>query len=261
MSKRECAVAGSFYPDQCVKIEQYFSEFDRMLNIEAFEKFQEIPRALIVPHAGYMYSGFTANVAFKIASKRQDIKRIVVIGPSHRVSFLGASVAQFESYESPCGDLKIDTQYSKTIEAKYDDLVFMSHVHHEHSTEVMMPFIGHYFNSTPVVEIVYGRIDPKMLALIIEDIMSDKENFLVISTDLSHFYNLDEANRLDGICIEAIESMNVSMLDTGCEACGMLGVKGALLAAKAQGLKTQIVDYRTSADASGDKSRETTYES
>lgn len=255
MSRRESAVSGSFYPEECAKVEAYIKDFNDTINTEALEKITMNTRAIISPHAGYMYSGFTANAAFKIASRRQDIKRIVVIGPSHRVSFLGASVAQFDSYESPCGDLQIDTVFSKKLLDSYEDLHFMSNMHHEHSTEVQMPFIRHYFEGIRIVEIVYGQIDEKALAVVIEDLLEDSANFIVISTDLSHFYTQEEAKKLDTICINAIDTMNITLFDKGCEACGILGVKAMILAAKSKALETQILDYRTSADASGDKSR------
>jgi len=255
MNRRESTVAGSFYPEQCDKVETYIEQFNAMLNQDAMQKITQSPRAIIVPHAGYIYSGFTANVAYQLASKRSDIKRIIVIGPSHRVGFLGASVAQFDRYATPCGDLSIDVDFSKRLEARYRDLHFLADAHHEHSTEVQMPFIKHYFKTIPVVEIVYSQIDDKALAEVVEDLLEAPSNFIVISTDLSHFYTQIEANKLDAICAEGIRKMNVSFLDTGCEACGMIGVKAMLLAAKSQNLHTQILDYRTSADASGDKSR------
>ncbi len=255
MSKRESAVAGTFYPSECQKIKEYIKHFNSTINQEALEKITTLPRAVIVPHAGYMYSGFTANVAYKIASKRRDIKRIIIIGPSHRVGFRGASIAQYDTYESPCGHLAIDTVFSKKLEAKYEALHFFDKAHQEHSTEVQVPMIQNYFSATPVVEMVYGDIDSKDLALIIDDLLEDRENFIVISTDLSHFYTQDEAKKLDAICMEAIDTMNVSLFDKGCEACGITGVKAMILAAKSRSLQTQILDYRTSADASGDESR------
>jgi len=231
------------------------SQFDAMIPAGALEHFMKDVRAIIVPHAGYIYSGFTANAAYRLAAGRNDVKRIVVIGPSHRVAIPGASVAQFDTFETPCGTLKMERELSMQLEARYEMLQFFSHAHQEHSTEVQMPFIAHYFPDVPVVEIVYGSMDPKALAIVIEDLLADRSTLLVISTDLSHFYTLEAAGRLDQVCIEAIRSMNISMFDEGCEACGLIGVKAMMLAAKSAGLKSQIVDYRTSADASGDTGR------
>ncbi len=255
MSKRESSVAGSFYPSECSKIKEYIEYFNNTTNQEALKQFDTNPRAVIVPHAGYVYSGFTANLAYKIASQRKDIRRIIIIGPSHRIGFHGASIAQYNTYESPCGHLAIDTVFSKKLKEKYAVLDFMDKAHHEHSTEVQVPLIQNYFSATPVVEIVYSDIDVKDLALIIDDLLENSANFIVISTDLSHFYTQEEAKKLDSICIKAIDTMNVSLFDTGCEACGITGVKAMILAGKSRNLTTQILDYRTSADASGDKNR------
>jgi AmmeMemoRadiSam system protein B len=106
-----------------------------------------------------------------------------------------------------------------------------------------------------IVEIVYGQEDPKHLSQIIDYILEDKDNVVVISTDLSHFYNLIEAEQLDNICLKAIESLDINKLHSGCEACGMIGVEAILLSAKRANLKAHILDYRTSAEASGDESR------
>ena len=255
MSKRKSSVAGAFYPAECSKIKEYIEHFNSSINKEALKEIDVNTRAVIVPHAGYVYSGFTANVAYMVASSRIDIKRVVVIGPSHRVAFKGASVALFDTYESPCGYLAIDKKFSKRLQESYKSINFFENSHQEHSTEVQIPFIQHYFSSTPIVEIVYGDIEPDELATIMEDILQDSSNLLVISTDLSHFYTQKEAKQLDSICIKAVADMDIDMLDRGCEACGMIGIKAILKAAKNKALKTEILDYRTSADASGDDSR------
>ena len=111
MSIRESAVAGSFYPASCSEIERYIAHFNTVLDENDFksEAVEIAPSAIIVPHAGYIYSGFTANVAYRSAAqKRAGIKRVVVIGPSHRVYIDGASVALYDRYDSPCGEMKID---------------------------------------------------------------------------------------------------------------------------------------------------------
>jgi MEMO1 family protein len=171
------------------------------------------------------------------------------------VAFNGASVARYEFFESPCGDLKMDRAYAHDLETRFESFGFDAQLHHEHSSEVQMPLIGYYFKEIPVVEIVYGQIDPNVLAQSIEYMFEDVNNLVVISTDLSHFYTLDEANQRDSICIDAIQTMDVERLDTGCEACGILGVKALILAGNRLGMQAKIIDYRTSADASGDTKR------
>jgi len=240
--------AGSFYPSSCKEIERYISTFNSVKIKTAQPKFE--PKAIISPHAGYVYSGFTANLAYKIVSK-YDFKRVVVIGPSHHFYLRGASVALYNNYDTPCGELPIDLDYSKKLIKEYNILDYVENMHKEHSTETQMPFIQHYFPKSKVVEIVYGDIDYKELIPIVQSILNERETLLVISTDLSHFHSLEVANRVDNICIKGIKELDVSILEKGCEACGLIGVKALVSVAK----ESMIVDYRTSYDASGDSQR------
>ena len=250
MKNRVMSVAGTFYPAQCSEINRYIDTFNKAVQRET----QKIcARAVISPHAGYVYSGFTANSAYSLIDT-QKIKRVIVIGPSHRVYLKGASVALYENYQTPCADLALDTEYAQQLIDQYDHLDFEPSAHAEHSTETQVPFIGHYFNDVRLVEIVYGDIDYRSLVPIIKAALEDEENFVVISTDLSHFYTLEEANKLDSICLKAVENMDMNALDSGCEACGMIGVKAVIEASKKQGLKTKLIDYRTSYDTSSDAS-------
>ncbi len=251
MNNRNTSVAGTFYPAQCDEINHYINTFNEAIVNKVHLGFT--PKAIISPHAGYVYSGFTANAAYSLIDTRK-IKRVFVIGPSHRVYLMGASVALYENYRSPCEDLSIDRAYSQKLIERYPFLSFEPSAHSEHSTETQVPFIQHYFSRVELVEIVYGDIDPRSLALVIEEAFREEETFVVISTDLSHFYTLEEANQLDHLCLKAVENMDLTRLDSGCEACGMLGVKAVLQAAKKEGMQSKLIDYRTSYDASSDSS-------
>lgn len=255
MSKREMAVGGSFYTRDCAELLESIARFHAALDMQALDAFTLEPRAVIVPHAGHIYSGFTANAAYEIAARRQYTARVVVIGPSHRVAFDGASIALQETFATPCGDIDIDVAYAKALQQRHAWLQYAPQMHHEHSTEVQMPFIKHYFDGAAVVEIVYGRIDPEQLASLIASILESPETLLVISTDLSHFYTQEQAKCRDAICVEGVAAMNVNRFDEGCEACGMAGVKALIVAASALGFRSEIVDYRSSAEVSGDTSR------
>jgi len=250
MSSRNVSVAGTFYPSECSEIKRYIKAFSEQIPSDPAKV---KARAIISPHAGYIYSGFTANMAYKMINT-QGIKRVIVIGPSHRVYIKGASVALYDNYNSPCGELDMDKTYSKKLIDSYEYLNFDSSAHAEHSTETQIPFIQHYFEKVELVEIVYGDIDFSKLVPIIDTALKDEENFMIISTDLSHFYTLEDANRLDSICLKAVENMELTKLDKGCEACGMIGVKAILQSAKKLGLQSKLVDYRTSYDASSDAS-------
>ncbi len=248
MSHREMSVAGSFYPSSCEEIEQIIAKFDTIQ--KEFHQISFNPKAIISPHAGYIYSGFTANCAYKLIDKNL-IKRVVVIGPSHREYIKGASIALQNYYDTPCGDLEIDVTYSRSLGQKYNFLTFEERLHFEHSTETQMPFIRHYFPDAKVVEIVYGEIEYQQLVPLVEEVMADENTLIVISTDLSHFYKLSDANTLDSICLKAIKELDIEGM-RGCEACGIIGVKALMMAAKNRSLKSQLIDYRTSYDASGD---------
>ncbi len=252
--QRQAAVRGTFYPDQCTKVEIYFQKFSESLGIETRAKpiFKVTPKAIIVPHAGYIYSGFTANVAYTILSK-SSAKRVIVIGPSHHHYFKGISGSYYENYETPCGNIPIDTAYLINLAERFK-VGFEPKAHQsEHSTEVQMPFVQYYLPHAKVIELVYGELSPQYLQKIVEYLLNDKENAIVISTDLSHFHTQEKAEKLDNTCLNAIATLDNKKFDQGCEACGMIGLKAMIGAAKDLGLKTQLLDYRTSADYSGDK--------
>ena len=193
------AVVKEWYGGSCEAVENFIAHFNRIIDenadkIKAKEIFSMIPKAIIVPHAGWVYSGFTANFAYRIAANAKP-KRVVVIGPSHRFPIRGISVTLEDVYETPCGFLPIDREFSKELIEKFN-VSNLEEVHQEHSTEVQMPFIYHYFGEIPVVELVYGDYDPVQLKDIIEYAINDN-SLVVISTDLSHYYDLKTANALD----------------------------------------------------------------
>ncbi len=255
MSTRETAVAGQFYPDNPDEIEAMFKEYNTIVDEHIMDQsiLELKPRAVIVPHAGYVYSAFTANIALRLLGNTQS-KRVVVIGPSHRVAIRGTSIAEYDNYETPLGSLPIDKELVSELEERFG-LACAPDAHHEHSTEVQVPFIKTYKPDVSVVELVYGDENPENLSKLIDYLLEDPATALVISTDLSHYYDIEKANRLDSICLNAVKNLDESELHQGCEACGKIGVEAMVLSAKKGGLKSVLLDYRTSADASGDKSQ------
>jgi hypothetical protein len=250
------SVAGSFYPAKETEINGMIEHFNTILSSQP-EVLQHLDllkgNSVIVPHAGWIYSGFTANIAFRILRNTHP-KTIVVIGPSHRVGFDGASIADLDSYQTPLGNLAIDHNLTKELMQRLS-LSYYPEAHHEHSTEVQMPFIKHYFPDVKVIEIVYAYSEPSQIEPIITYCLNQGDVAVVISTDLSHYYSQEQANQIDEICLEAIRDKSTVELHQGCEACGMIGVEAMLNVAKKKGLKSTILDYRTSADASGDTAR------
>ena len=250
---REAGNMGKFYPSDCKVLKETIKHFNKKSSSSSNNNFAETkPRAIISPHAGYIYSGYTANTAHNLLSKAQP-ERIVVIGPSHHLYIDGISAGFYKSYQTPCGNLETDTEYLKDLDSTYRFL-FENRAHYlEHSTETQMPFIKHYNPQAKVIELIYGKTDWKQLAELIEYILSDKDNAVVISSDLSHFYPISIAKKLDAVCIEAIERKDINLLD-GCEACGIIGIKAVLDVAEKLNLQTDILDYRTSAEVSEESS-------
>jgi len=248
MNSRPMAVAGHFYPDSCEEVLEWFKRW-RSTPVP-MQNFQ--PKAIIVPHAGYMYSGACAFKAY--AQVTTEIKNVIVFGPSHRVAFRGASIGLFEKVQTPCGAIACDSKLNKGLVVEFPWLQYIPKAHAEHSTEVQFPFIKECFKNALITEIVYGSIDPKLLTDIMKICVNLPQTLLIISTDLSHFYTLEEANKLDNACINALKSLHVSELEN-CEACGMRGIEAGILLANALGWRSQVLDYCTSFDKTGDKSQ------
>ncbi len=247
--KRAMSVAGSFYPASQEEIESYLKYFNKVFE-KHFSLIDTESKAVIVPHAGYIYSGFTANVAYRIL-QNSAIKRFVVIGPSHRIGFNGISLCEYEEYDTPFGPLKSDPEIVKNLQENFQ-IGCIAQAHQEHSTEVQFPFLKYYIPDATMVELVYSSIDVESVSKIIDFLLEQDDIGIIISTDLSHFYTLKEANLRDQICINAIENLNLEKIEEGCEACGMIGVKAMLISAKKHSMKSHIIDYRTSADVSND---------
>ena len=246
---RQTSVAGSFYPNEDKEILGYIEHFNSLLKNDP-----TIPsKAVIVPHAGYIYSGFTANLAYHTL-KNSSIKNFLVVGPSHRLGFYGSSICDFETYDTPFGELGSDAAVVNELISKFN-IHSYEDAHHEHSTEVQFPFIKHYIPDANIIELVYSKEGPRDLAKILKYIYQKDDWGLVISTDLSHFYDLSDANTLDSICVDAIKNLDLKTLHTGCEACGIIGIEAMIIVAKELELKPHMLDHRTSADASSDTSR------
>ncbi|WP_415407627.1 AmmeMemoRadiSam system protein B [Sulfurovum sp. CS9] len=252
---RKAAVRGQFYPKECLKVRAFFEKFNQKFDEVSISKEVQdiIPYAVIVPHAGYIYSGFTANFAYRFLKQTKG-KRIIVIGPSHHHYFKGISGSYYEKYETPCGELEIDSPYLFAL-AKQFDIGFEPKAHEkEHSTEVQMPFIKHYLPKSQIIELIYSDTTAKNIAPLITALLQNKDNVVVISSDLSHFHSLEEAKSFDENCLRGVAKLDLDELANGCKACGLIGIQAMILAAKQLKLSSKLLDYRTSADASGDSS-------
>ena len=254
LTHRPTPNAGSFYPDRCTNVEHRFASFRNRAQREHKVPSQHVPRALIVPHAGYVFSGYTADLAYRSALKSRA-KRIILIGPSHYLFYKGVVASHYEALSTPCGIIRSDEAYLKKLRSKFKLYDRPELFEKEHSTEVQLPFINHYLPQMKVVELVYSNITVDELSKMMVYLLSDPENLLVISSDLSHFYTQQEAKKRDFICLDGVEERDSHRIKNGCEACGKTGIEALVKASKSLNLQSELLDYRTSEDASGDTTR------
>ena len=249
---RKAGNRGRFYPAQAEEITLMIQHWNKL--IEKSEKNNRLiqPRAIVSPHAGYVYSGYTANYAHRLVPGARP-KRIVVVGPSHHVYIRGISAGYFDAYETPYGYLQGDHDYLKELN-EYFHFTFEDDAHYlEHSTETQFPLIHYYNPDVKIVELIYGGLtDYLELASIFEYILKDKDNLIVVSTDLSHFHPQVQARDIDNNCLVGFEYQNLELLRDKCEACGLTGLEAIVKTAGDLYLKTRLLDNRTSGDITGE---------
>ncbi|MDY6857349.1 MAG: AmmeMemoRadiSam system protein B [Thermodesulfobacteriota bacterium] len=264
---REPAVAGAFYPSDPALLRVQIKDF--LSNVKK-ERFDGRIVALISPHAGYMYSGQVAAFGYKLL-EGSDFSRVIVIAPSHRAYFKGASVYNKRGYRTPLGVVPIDEDLSNEIIAKDSMIGYHPQAHiSEHSLEVQVPFLQVVLKEFKLVPIVMGSQDFNTSNLLSEALVKtikDEKVLIIASTDLSHFHHYDKAVHLDNIVLKHIEAFDPEglsqALDKGrCEACGGGPVITAMLIARKLGAnKTRVLRYANSGDMTGDKSRVVGYAS
>ena len=245
---RQPAVAGTFYPSARRLLQAMIQGF-----LEKAATTGAQPKAIIAPHAGYIYSGPIAASAYaRLLAGRSNIRRIVLLGPSHRVGFRGLAVSSAEWFATPLGDITIDRKaVEKILELPFVQTSDRAHAF-EHSLEVHLPFLQEVLENFSLVPAVVGDANPEEVAEVLELLWDGDETALVISSDLSHYHDYATARRKDEATSAAIEALRPQ--DIGVEhACGRLPVNGLLYAARRRGLKAQTVDLRNSGDTAGGK--------
>ncbi len=261
---RQPAVAGLFYPDVPSILNADIEKmFERVKDIVGDKKIDGEIKAIIAPHAGYMYSGQTAAIAYYlIRGKGYDV--VVVVSPSHREYFDGISIYDGKAYKTPLGEVEIDLDIAEKIVEMGQGLIGISSYGHraEHAVEVHLPFLQKVLNSFKFVPIVMG--DQKVdycfrLGDILAKVLDGRNALLVASTDLSHYYPYDVAVRLDKIVIDDVANFDeFKLMDDleqhRCEACGGGPTVAVMRAAKKLGAdKSEVLYYCNSGDVTGDK--------
>lgn len=248
---RKAAVAGTFYPDNIKKLHEDVSRYIRSVD----KNYDNVPKVIIAPHAGYIYSGPVAASAYKVLEKVHDsIKRVVLLGPSHYVAFRGVALSSADFYETPFGNIAIDKEeIGKITKLPYVQVLDPAHAQ-EHSIEVHLPFLQAMLKDFKLVPLVIGDATPDQVSEVIERLWGGPETLIVISTDLSHYHGYGEAKEMDLETSKNIISKQFNVI-TPEDACGCRPINGILNIVGKLGLEGNILDVRNSGDTAGDKSR------
>ncbi len=248
---RHPAVAGQFYPGDAGTLSAQVADF----LAQAPEPEGAPPKAVIAPHAGYVYSGPVAATAYRtLEPLRGTVTRVVLLGPCHRVPVLGLAATTADFYETPLGNIPLD-------KAATADILDMAQVEAadaphapEHSLEVHLPFLQMVLGEFALLPLVVGQATPEQVADVLERLWGGPETLIVISTDLSHFLDYDTARKVDARTVKTIESLNPHGFGRD-DACGRIPVSGLLEVARRKGMSITTLDVRNSGDTAGDKSR------
>ncbi len=249
---KESNLSGTWYSasklDLNKAVENYLKNADKKVDKKI--------NGLIVPHAGYEYSGQVAAYGFR--QLNNDYKTVILMAPSHHVRFDGVAVLNVSYFKTPLGKIKVSNKVEKLL--KEDSVYEMPEVYEEeHSLEIQLPFLQKTLKDFELVPLITGDVNPSELAKVLEKYVDDK-TLIIASSDLSHYHSYNEAVKLDNECIKNIEAMNVEGA-SNCEACGVMPVLTLMEIAKNLNWKSQIIKYANSGDVTGDKSKVVGYSS
>jgi len=248
MLVREPAVAGTFYPGDPIVLQQQIEHF----LFDAKTNTTIAPKALIVPHAGYIYSGPTAASAYQLlVPLAHKLSKVVLLGPSHRVPLKGLAAPTSKFFQTPLGDIPVDRNgidiLTKLSLAMVDDLPHQL----EHSLEVQLPFLQTVLNEFSVLPLVVGDASSDQVAEALRCVWGDHqtkddETLIVVSSDLSHYHSYQEAQHIDRHTTAMIDALDGHI--TGSQACGCTAINGLLKLANNEGMSVETLDLRTSGD-------------
>lgn len=252
VSLRPAAVAGMFYP---AAPRELAGEVDDLLGHSAGADFAPgFPKALIVPHAGYVYSGGIAAEAYdRLRPARGIVRRVVLLGPCHRVPVRGLALPGAAAFDTPLGRVPVDRGATEAL-AGLPQVVVSDAVHaEEHALEVQLPFLQRVLGEFSLVPLAVGSATASEVAAVIEKLWGGEETLIVISSDLSHYHPYDEACAIDRATARAILEFDAGIDHE--QACGATPVAGLLLAARRRGLNIELLDLRNSGDTAGGRGR------
>ncbi len=254
---RQPAVAGAFYSSN----KQVLTDDIELLLGTATPAIGHLPpKAVIVPHAGYIYSGQTAAIAYaRLAPGRKTIKRVILLGPVHRVPVRGLALPGVDAFATPLGEIELDQDAIASL-AHLGQIVVSRAAHaQEHSLEVQLPFLQTVLDDFKLVPLAVGDATSAEVAEVLNILWGGPETVIVVSSDLSHYLPYGLAQSVDQETVQNILSMKDSL--THQQACGGTPVNGLILAARHHHLKPRLLDLCNSGDTAGDKNRVVGYAS
>lgn len=249
---RPAAVAGMFYPGSS---SQLAAEVDELLDgVENLVPKLGYPKALVVPHAGYLYSGPVAARAYdELAAARGLVKRVVLLGPSHYVAGRGLALPEADVLETPLGAIPVDKAAVQSL-ADLPQVVRSAAAHaQEHSLEVQLPFLQKMLGEFSLLPLAVGAATGAEVAQVLERLWGGPETLIVVSTDLSHYHPYEEARRIDGATLERIQACATDIGHD--QACGATALNGFLGLCRAKGLEVRLLAACNSGDTAGGKER------
>ena len=243
---REAAVAGQFYPgdprELSTTVEQYLDE----AQVEPGPQ----PKALIVPHAGYIYSGPVAASAYaRLRPYRERITRVILLGPCHRVAVRGLALSGADVFRTPLGDVPLDKEVMTGLDLPAVEVFDDTHAF-EHSLEVHLPFLQILLDDFTLVPLVVGNAGNETVAEVLDVLWGGPETLIVISSDLSHYLDYDSARKRDKATCQAIVHFDADSIGPE-DACGCHPIGGFLVLAKRRGMTVETLDLRNSGDTAG----------
>jgi AmmeMemoRadiSam system protein B/AmmeMemoRadiSam system protein A len=258
MGSRPAAVAGMFYPVDA-------GELGRTVDLalagaSGRGSARDVPKAVIVPHAGYVYSGPVAAEAYaRVAPARGRIRRAVILGPCHRVPVRGLALPAAEAFETPLGTMQVDADAVRDISGMPQVVVSGAAHAQEHALEVQLPFLQRALGDVTIVPLVVGTATADEVADVLERLWGGPETLIVISSDLSHYHRYEDAQAIDAATVRSILALSPELDHE--QACGATPIAGLLEVARRRGLSPQLFDLRNSGDTAGDKRRVVGYAS
>jgi AmmeMemoRadiSam system protein B len=252
LSVRPPAVAGLFYPGAQRELAQNLAQ---MLGTAASTVPERaVPKAIIAPHAGYIYSGpIAASVYALLAPARDRIRRVVLLGPTHRVAVRGLALPGVEAFATPLGLVKIDGPGVAALRGLPQVVVSPQAHALEHSLEVHVPFLQTVLGEFTLVPLAVGHASQQEVAEVVERLWGGPETLIVVSSDLSHYLPYADAQAIDRATARAILALATDLSHE--QACGATPVTGLALAAQRHRLKPELLDLRNSGDTAGDRDR------